>query len=44
MYKTNFCGVNETGEVVLPDSAKSLLVEMDKAFEEASKKAKGGHG
>jgi len=34
MYRTNFAGINETGAVVLPESAEKLIAEMDAALKQ----------
>jgi H+-transporting ATPase len=34
MYKSNFLGISTTGVVVLPESAKTLIMELEKALAE----------
>lgn len=34
MYKSNFLGISTTGKVVLPESAKNLIKELEKALAE----------
>ncbi|KAG7345865.1 plasma-membrane proton-efflux P-type ATPase [Nitzschia inconspicua] len=34
MYRTNFCGVANTGVVVLPDSTKKLITDLETAMKE----------
>ena len=41
MYKPNFRGINETGVVVMPESADALAEELRKALEEGGIEA--GH-
>jgi H+-transporting ATPase len=43
MHATNFCQINQTGVVQLPESAKRLSEELDKALLEETNKQAGHH-
>lgn len=43
MFATNYCGINATGVVKLPESAKKLAEELDQAILDEANNGGGGH-